>query len=362
MDQNPNINKIIRKAYFDLDTPSAFSAIDKVYNKAKKRNKNIKKEDVVRYLQSELTYAIHRPRPIRYKRLRMIPTSLGELQCDLAILDKLKTYNKGFPYLLLCIDILSRKITVAPAKSKSSLDMIRAFDIIFKKIGPNKVRRINTDRGLEFEARKMKDYFSKLDIEKRVTYSQDVHAAIAERAIRTVKDRLYKYFYQYKTYKWIDIIDDIVEAVNNSVNRSIGVTPNSVTEDNWQSLLEKVYKRSEPIKDSKFKVGDYVLIDKEKGKFSKGYLPNYTEELFRIKEVKHTVPTHYKIVDLKGEDILGVFYDPNLSKTTLEPNERISEILSERISKKGKTEYLVRWIGEKEQEWIKEGAKNYKTL
>jgi 2-hydroxychromene-2-carboxylate isomerase len=362
MDKSANINKIIRKTYYDLDSPAAFSAVDKVYKEAKKQNNKIKRKDVINYLQSEHTYAIHRPRPIRYKRLKMVPTGLGEIQCDLAILDKLKKQNNGFPYLLVCIDILSRKITVAPAKSKNSLDMIKAFDIVFKKIGKNKVRRINTDRGLEFEAKKMKNYFDKLGIDKRVTYSHDVHAAIAERAIRTTKDRLYKYMYQYGTYNWIDVIDDIVKAINNSVNRSIGLTPNQVTDEIAQELLKKLYNIPENNKEPKFKVGDYVLIDKEKGKFSKGYLPNYTEELFKIKQVKNTNPTHYKITDLKGEDILGVFYDPNFSKTTLEPNQRISEIIKERTNRKGTKEYLVQWIGENTQEWIKENNKHFALL
>jgi hypothetical protein len=359
MDQSANINKIIRKTYYNLDSPAAFSAVDKVYKEAKKQNKKIKRNDVIKYLQSERTYAIHRPRPIRYKRLKMVPTGLGEIQCDLAILDKLKRYNKGFPYLLVCIDILSRKITVAPAKSKNSTDMINAFNLVFNKIGKQKVRKLNTDRGLEFEAKKMKEYFNKLGIDKHVTYSQDVHAAVAERAIRTIKDRLYKYMYQYNTYSWIDVIDDIAEAVNNSINRSIGLEPNKVTQEIAQELLEKLYNKSETYKEPKFKVGDYVLIDKEKGKFSKGYLPNYTEELFKIKQVKNTNPTHYKITDLNGEDILGVFYDPNFSKTTLEPNQRISEIIKERITSKGKKEYLVQWIGEKTQEWIKQNDKNF---
>ena len=363
MDKNSSIDKAIRKAYFSLDSPSAYSGVDKVYKEAKKHNKDINKDKVIKYLQSEKTYAIHRPRPIRYKRLRIVPTGLGELQCDLAMLDKLKNQNKGFPYLLVCIDILSRKITTAPAKSKNSLDMIKAFDEVFKKIGSSKsIRRINTDRGLEFEAKKIKEYFEKLGIEKRVTYSQDVHAAVAERAIRTVKDRLYKYFYQNKTTKWIDIIDDLVENINNSINRSIGMTPNSVTKENWFDLLQKVYKQPQINKDTKFKVGDLVLIDKEKGKFAKGYLPNYTEELFRIIKAKRTNPPHYKIADLKGEEILGVFYNPNLSKTTLEPNERISEIIKERQINKGEKEYLVNWIGENKQDWIRQNDNDFLVL
>ena len=56
-----------------------------------------------------------------------------------------------------------------------------------------------------------------------------------------------------------------------------------------------------------------VRVSKNKGKFGKSYHPNFTSEIFKIKHVKHSNPPHYKIEDLKGEDILGVWYESDLS-------------------------------------------------
>jgi hypothetical protein len=232
--------------------------------------------------------------------------------------------------------------------------MIIAFDKIWKKSGvfPNK---LYSDQGLEFQAKKMLDYFSNKQILKHVMYSPNLHAGVVERANRTIKDRMYRYFTQNQTTRWIDVIDKIVESINSSINRTIGLAPNQVTIENSQSLLRKIYKELEPISKPKFKQGDIIRINKEKGVFSKGYLPNYTEELFKIFKVKHTEPPHYKIKDLQGEDILGVFYEPELSLTTLEPNSRISEVIRERKNRKGEAEYLVHWIGESsiKDEWVK---------
>ena len=61
-------------------------------------------------------------------------------------------------------------------------------------------------------------------------------------------------------------------------------------------------------KDSKFKVGDHVRISKYKNIFAKGYTPNWSEEVFVIKEVKNTVSRAYVISDLYGEEIIGIFY------------------------------------------------------
>ena len=61
-------------------------------------------------------------------------------------------------------------------------------------------------------------------------------------------------------------------------------------------------------KDPKFKVGDYVRISKYKNIFTKGYNPNWSEEIIVIKKVKDTVPWTYVINDLNGEEIIGKFY------------------------------------------------------
>ena len=57
-------------------------------------------------------------------------------------------------------------------------------------------------------------------------------------------------------------------------------------------------------KDPKFKVGDYVRISKYKNTFAKGYMPNWSEEVFVIKKVKNTAPWTYVTNDLNGEEII----------------------------------------------------------
>ena len=59
----------------------------------------------------------------------------------------------------------------------------------------------------------------------------------------------------------------------------------------------------------KFKIGDIVRISKYKNIFAKGYVANWSEDLFQIKNVKNTVPWTYVISDLNGEEIVGFFYE-----------------------------------------------------
>src|SRR2546425_1082099 len=62
-----------------------------------------------------------------------------------------------------------------------------------------------------------------------------------------------------------------------------------------------------------FKVGQFVRISKYKSVFAKGYLPNFTEEYFAIKQILIGSPIVYKLEDLKGEDLNGIFYESELS-------------------------------------------------
>ena len=68
-------------------------------------------------------------------------------------------------------------------------------------------------------------------------------------------------------------------------------------------------------KGPKFKVGDHVRISKYKNIFAKGYTPNWSEEIFVIRETKNTVPWTYVINDLNAEEIIGTFYEKELQKT-----------------------------------------------
>ena len=350
-----SVDKLIRAAYYDLSSPAAYTGIDRVLKQAQKVNPKIRREHVEKYLQGEETYTLHKSaRHTRYERLRTIPTGLNShWQCDLADFRNIKSENDNYTYLLVCIDVLSRKIYATPIKSKSPDNMVPAFDRIWAKAG-TKPNKLYSDMGLEFQAKRMLEYFTDKNILKFVMYSPHLHAGVVERANKTIKHRLYKYFTKNNSNRWVDVIDKIIDGINNSVNRSIGVTPNSVSYNNAQDLLRKVYKGRVEKKSPHYKVGDIVRIDKEKGDFPKGYLPSFTEELFKIAKVKHTNPPHYRLTALDGEEILGVFYNENLSPTRIHSNARLSEVIAERINKKGKKEYKVHWIGEptSNDEWL----------
>ena len=101
---------------------------------------------------------------------------------------------------------------------------------------------------------------------------------------------------------YIDKLDDIVNKYNNTYHRAIKMKPAEVKQNVYIDFSEKVNSE-----DSKFKVSNHVRISKYKIIFAKGYTPNWSEEVFVIKEVKNTVPWTYVICNLNGDEIIGTF-------------------------------------------------------
>ena len=112
---------------------------------------------------------------------------------------------------------------------------------------------------------------------------------------------------------YIDKLGDIVNEYNNTYHRTIKIKPIDVKNTTYINIGKEVND-----KNPKFKVGDHIRISKYKNIFAKGYTPNWSEEVFMIKEVKNTVPWTYVINDLNGEEIAVTFYEKELQKTNQE--------------------------------------------
>ena len=133
---------------------------------------------------------------------------------------------------------------------------------------------------------------------------------VAERFIRIIKNKIYKYMTSISKYVYIDKLDDIVKKYNNTYHTSIKIKPVDVKDNTYIDVKKEIND-----KNLTFKVGDHVRISKYKNIFAKGYMPNWLEEIFIIKKIKNAVPWTYVINDLNGEEIIGTFYENELQKT-----------------------------------------------
>ena len=106
-------------------------------------------------------------------------------------------------------------------------------------------------------------------------------------------------------YIYIDTLDDIVNKYNNTYHSTIKKKPVDVKSSTYINSIKEIN-----YEDSKLKIDDFVKISKYQSIFAKGYVPNWSEEVFGIKKVKNTVPW----TDLKSEEIVGTFYEKELQK------------------------------------------------
>ena len=131
---------------------------------------------------------------------------------------------------------------------------------------------------------------------------------------------------------YIDKLEDIVNEYNNIYPRTIKMKPADVKDNAYIDFSEEVND-----KDSKFKVGDHVKISKYKNICAKGYIPNWSKDIFVTKEVKNIVPWTYVISDLDDDEIIGTFYETELQKT----NQQTFRI--EKVIKTKENKVYVKW-------------------
>ena len=104
-------------------------------------------------------------------------------------------------------------------------------------------------------------------------------------------------------------LDDIVNKYNNTYHSTIKMKSVDVRSSTYIESSKEIISQN-----PKFKIGDTVRISKYRNIFAKGYVPNWSEEVFVIKKVKSTVPRTYVISDLKEDKIVGTFYEKSCKK------------------------------------------------
>ena len=126
------------------------------------------------------------------------------------------------------------------------------------------------------------------NIEMYSTYNEG-RPVVAERFIRTLKNKIFKHMTAISKNVYFDVLDDIVNKYNNTVHRSIKMKPIDVTSDSYAE-----YNEDSNVTKPKFKVGDHVRISKYKNIFAKGYTQNWSKEVFVVSKNNDTVPrTNY---------------------------------------------------------------------
>ena len=229
---------------------------------------------------------------------------------DLAVMQSLSRKNRDIKCLLCAIDLFSKYVLVIPLKNKKGISIVNAFNKIINQSN-RKPNKLWLDQRGEFYNNVFEKWLSDDNIIMYSTYNEG-KSVVAERFIRTFKNKLYKHMAATGKKVYYDVLDDVVNKYNNTKHSTIKMKPIDVGDNN-----KRVYIDEHNEKDSRVKVGDRVRISKFKNIFVKGYAPNWSSEIFIVDKVNDTVPYTYNLQDLNNEEIIGSFYDKELQNTIL---------------------------------------------
>lgn len=270
-------------------------------------------------LGMEESIELHKPIRHKFKRRRVMVYNIDDIwSADLTnSFQSLSKENKGYKYMLNVIDLFSKYGYSIPLKTKSSDEIISAFNKLFK-FSKRQPKKLWTDNGSEFTNKKFKDFLEEHNIMLYHVYNEG-KANVVERFNRTLGEMIQKNLTAKNTNKYIDILQSLLDEYNNKHHSSIKMTPHEASKpENSNQVYKNLYgnkvEKRTKLKNN-YNVGDRVRIYKYKTTFEKGYKPNWTKEIFRINNINKTNPITYTLVDLDDEPILGSFYEAELLKT-----------------------------------------------
>ena len=332
------------KAYINPRHPGSFGGVERL-----RRATLADKEDVEKALQHTDTYTIGKETRRRFPRNRIIVTNMTQqFQVDLADMTKFAPQNDNVKFLLVAIDCFSRKASVKPLLNKSAIRVKDAMNLVLQELGiPD---RIQFDKGKEFINKTLTAALEKKGVKMITAENDDIKCSMAERLIRTIKSRIYRFFRFTMATRYIDRLQDFVHSYNHSEHKAHGQEPASVSEETSLKTFNRLYgdlltKKID--KKPRYKVGDAVRMSKNKLQFEKGYEDRFMPEICIIaKVIPQRVPIYELSDPVSGESIKGNFYEPELSlvRDHLNWEYKIEKVL-ERKRQNRRWMIKVRWLG-----------------
>ena len=157
----------------------------------------------------QLADELHKPITRKFEKRKLYSLFRDNIWgADLADMQLLSKFNKGFRFLLCIIDIFSKYAWVIPLKDKKGISIVNAFQ---KKLNESnrKPNKIWVDKGSEFYNNSFKKWLKDNDIEMYSIHNKR-KSVVAERFTRTLKNKIFKYMTAISKYVYFDVLDDIV--------------------------------------------------------------------------------------------------------------------------------------------------------
>ena len=199
------------------------------------------RKNVEKYLSSEQAYTLHKPARRRFSRNHIYVARIdAQWQADLANMQSIAKQNGGMRYLLTVIDVFSQFAWAIPVHLKDAKAITAAFEQVLTTANPRHPQRLQTDKGKEFFNSNFQTLMKRHGIQHFASESEQ-KAAVVDRFNRTIKTRIWTYLSNCRTVRWVDVIQDLVDAYNNSRHRSITMAQGDVEQKDENRLWVRLF-------------------------------------------------------------------------------------------------------------------------
>nr|XP_022320169.1 uncharacterized protein LOC111122635 [Crassostrea virginica] len=282
----------------------------------------LSKAKIRKWLQRQEAYSLQRGVRRRFKRNKVITLDIDD-QWDVDLMDmsKFSKENSGFSFILVVIDIFSKFLCMRPLKDKKGQSVTAAFqDILQEGRHPSRLR---SDKGQEFRSKAFNALLKDQTVELFYAQNTEIKANYAERVIKTMKAKLYRYITYKQSHRYVDKLQDFVKNYNATYHRTIGMAPVKVTKADETNLWWR----------------------------------KYFSFLLSERRLRGGIPI-YRLKDYLNEDIKGTFYQSELQKVELRESDvfKVAKILKTKGRGRNK-QYFVKWLHwtSKFNSWINAG-------
>ena len=288
---------------------------------------------------NEIHSRVRNPKEYR----KVLVNEINEIfSIDLVEMQEFENVNNGYRYILTVIDLYSRYAWAIPMINKTALETVKALQTIINE-SSKPPKKLWCDNGKEFKNKQVDILLKKYNIEIYSTYG-NAKAATIERFNRSLKELMFKMFSLNSNRIWYDKLNELLNIYNNRTHKGIeNKTPYNVYHNDIN--IKSNYTDDKQKTTTKFKINDRIRISYQKGVFDKGYLPNWSWEIYKIKQILDTKPTTFIIEDENGITIKGSFYSEQIKKTSQKDGVYLIQEIIKTKMLKGVKMGLVHWIG-----------------
>ena len=343
------LDKYLKNIYYDPSHEVAFSGIDRLYNFVKQEKKfDVPKSTIIDWLHKQEVHTTHAiKKKSKYQSPVVVPGLRYQFDVDTAVLPSLG--KKGLKYFVLAIDIFSRKVAAYAIKNMKGKEVKRAMQEILNELGfPRKVR---TDQGTEYLNKEVQNWLKELQVGHFIAYPPN-KANYAERAIRSIKNLLFKHMQSSNKKQWTnEMLQSVVNGYNKRFHSSIGMSPNNVTKKNesqiWFSQQQKHLSSTPFPSPFKFQINDAVRVKLFDNTFKKDYEIKFSQQIYFVSSRSSPYDVNrYMLKTFSNVPVKGSYSESELQKVIINKDTsfRVEKVLSRKVEG-GVKLVKVRWEG-----------------